>query len=72
MVSMQKVIPSEIYFLSGPNIVNYSYMDHIEKKHKYAIHESPRLIAVHPLTYQVLCTFEGNVKFFQKVEMELV
>lgn len=66
------MISSEVFLLSGPSIVNYCYMDHIEKKHKYVIHESPRLIAVHPLGYQILCTFEGVVKFYQKVEQELI
>ena len=28
-VSMQRVISSEIFLLSGPSIVNYSYVDHI-------------------------------------------
>lgn len=68
IVSLQKVVASDIFLLSGPSIVNYSYIDHIEKKHKYVIHESPRLIAVHPLGFQILCTFEGSLKFYQKVE----
>ena len=68
---MQRVISSEIFLLSGPSIVNYSYVDNVEKKHKYVIHESPRLIALHPLGFQILCTFEGAIKFYQKVEMEL-
>ena len=66
---MQRIISSEIFLLSGRSIVNYSYVDHIEKKHKYMIHESPKMIALHPLGFQILCIFEGAIKFYQKVEM---
>lgn len=70
--SLQKIVPSEIYYLVGPSIINYSYVEHIEKKHKYIIHESPKLVAVHPLGHQIVCIFETCIKFYQKIEMELV
>ena len=69
---LQRVIPSEVYALAGSQIVNYGYVEHIEKKYKYSIHESPRIVAVHPLGHQLVCAFDNALKFYIKVEMELV
>ena len=72
ITSLHGVIPFETYYLSGNTIVNYSYNDNIEKKFKFSLHETPKLLCVHPLGYQFFCLFDNQIKFYIKIESEVV
>lgn len=66
-LSLQSVLTSEIYYLSGHNIACYSHMDNTKRICQFPLHESPKCLTVHPLGYQFVCVFESQIKFYQRI-----
>lgn len=70
--SMENVISSNAYILAGSKIFNLYYSTSIERKKVYNIYEVPKFMTVHPLGYQFLCGFDNIIKFYNKVEKEMI
>lgn len=70
--SMVNVLSSNLYILIGSKISNLSYTSTMEKKRVFNLYEVPRFMSVHPLSYQLVCGFEGVLKFYNRIEGEIL
>lgn len=65
--SMVNVLSSNAYILIGSKISNLNFTNAIEKKRVFNLYEVPKFLAVHPLSYQLACGFDGVLKFYSRV-----
>ena len=57
--------------LIGSKISNLTYTSTIEKKRVFNLYEVPKFMVAHPMGYQFACSFEGILKFYNRVEGDM-